>query len=166
VSLEQTELDFTLDPKTSDLTDFVGAIVTPLDMMVLQARVNAKGWSIHTLPSGDDWYVTGLSARHDTGKILVGGAEGEGNCFYAIKPGSVLYKRFATAGEYKQWLWQGMQDDVDVIVEMFNIINAPWVGADIYIDGPYAEVVVAAAGYMLSQYSSDGLPIFTKGGKL
>jgi hypothetical protein len=161
------EVELTLDASTSDLTYFVGAIVTRTELDILQARVNAKGWSIHTLPAGDNVYVTGLSAQRSMGNILVGGDDGAGNCYYAIKPGSPLYKRFATGKEYKAWLWPKIKDtldgDADILAELYTIVNAPWVGADIYVDGQHADVVVAAAQYLLNQYSADGLPIFTKG---
>jgi hypothetical protein len=172
------EVELTLDAETTDLFCFVGAIVTRPELDILQARINAKGWSIHTLRAGDALYITGVSESDNwhvdgpgpkcvLGSILVGDAEGAGNCFYTVKPGSPLYKRFATGKEYKAWLWPKIKDNLDgnadVIAELYTIINADWVGADIYIAGDHADVVVAAANYLLSKYSVDGLPILTKG---
>jgi hypothetical protein len=172
------EVELTLDAETTDLFCFVGAIVTRPELDILQARTDAKGWTLHTLPTGDTFYITGVSESDNwhvdgpgpkcvLGNILVGGAEGEGNCYYSIKPGSPLYQRFATGKEYKAWLWPKIKDnldgDADILAELYTIINAPWVGADIYVDGQHADVVVAAANYLLSKYSADGLPIFTKG---
>jgi hypothetical protein len=162
----QLEVELTLDAKTTDLTDFVGAIVTRPELDILQARVTAKGWTLHTLPAGDNFYVTGLAAQRSMGNILVGGEAGEGNCFYAIKPGSPLYQRFATGKEYKQWLWPRISDesgDADVIAALYEIVNGAWVGCDVFVDGPHADIVCAAANYLLSQYSSEGVPILTKG---
>ncbi len=161
---EALEVELTPLPVTDDLTCFVGAIVAPDVLEVLQERATAQGWTLHTLPSGDKWYITGIEApATPMGKIIAGGAPDEGHYHYIIKPGTPLYHRAADFKAYKQWLWPKMQNDTGdaaVLAELYTIINGAWVGCDVYVDGPHADAVVAAAGWLLNQYAGQGLPIF------
>lgn len=151
------------DAATADLTAFVGAIVDNDVLGVLQGRCVALGWTLHTLPSDDKWYITGMSAKREMGKIIAGGKPEEGHYHYTIKPGTPLYHRSADSKAYKAWLWPKMQDDTgdaDVLAALYTIINGAWVGCDVYVDGPNADVVAAAAGYLLNQYRGKTLPIW------
>lgn len=166
-SLTTLEEELTLDPLTDDAVLFVGAIITQEELDALQKRASANGNTLHARPSGDKWYVTGYSVRAMSGKIIAGGAPDAGHYRYTIKPGTPLYYRARDNNEYKRWLWPRIQDDqggdAAVIAELYAIINGAWVGCDVYVDGPFSDVVVAAAGWLYNQYTVDGLPIFTKG---
>lgn len=150
-------------PITDDLTDFVGAIVDNETLDILQERCNALNWTLHTLPSGEKWYVTGYQARRDMGKLIAGGSPTEGHYHYVIKPGTPLYFKAPDDAAYRRWIWAKMQDnetgDAAVLAELYVIINGPWVGCDVYVDGPYAAMVVAAAGYLLNHYTDIKPPL-------
>lgn len=159
------EAELRPDPRTGDLTNFVGAIVTSEDLAVLQQRATANRWTLHTLPSGDKWYISGLTARCDFGRIIAGGAPDEGHYHYVIKPATPLYHRAANFTAYKQWLWPKMQNDTGdaaVLAELYTIINGAWAGCNVYVDGPHADAVVAAAGWLLNQYQGKELPIWSQ----
>lgn len=95
------------------------------------------------------------------GKIIAGGKPGKHNYRYIIKPGQPLYRK--ESADYKRWLWSKMQDDENaddkVINALYEVINGAWVGCDVYVDGPNASAVVAAAGYLLNQYTSTQMPL-------
>lgn len=157
------EAELAPHPATGDLTSWVGAIVSADDLAVLQRRCTENRWTLHTLPSGDKWYISGIDAKCDLGRIIAGGAPDEGHYHYVIKPGTPLYHRDADFKAYKQWLWPKMQNDTGdaaVLYELYTIINGAWCGADVYVDGPNADAVVAAAGWLMNQYIGKGLPIF------
>jgi len=163
-SWQMLDEELTLDPRTSALTDFAGAIVTDTELDELQWRCINAGLTLHALPSDDKWYVTGADGKaNKVGKIVCGAAPDTGHYHYVIKPETPLYQRTADFDSYKRWLWTRMKDDGVVLNEMYTIINGAWVGCDVYVDGPNADGVVAAAGWLLNQYNVDGLPIMTKG---
>lgn len=152
------------DPATADLCCFVGAIVPSDVLSVLQSRCVALGWALHTLPSDSKWYVTGMSAKREMGKLIVGAAPDEGHYHYVIKPGTPLCHRAKDATAYKLWLWPKMQEqggDAAVLAELYTIVNGAWVGCDVYVDGPNADMVMAAAGWLLNQYKGKELPIWS-----
>lgn len=156
------EAELNPDPATADLTDFVGAIVTTDTLAVLQQRATVNGWTLHTLPSDDRWYITGLDARREFGKLIVGAAPDAGHYHYVIKPDTPLHNPALDFKAYKQWLWPKMQEttgDAAVLYELYTIINGAWVGCDVYIDGPNADAVLAAAGWLLNQYADKRLPL-------
>jgi len=150
-------------PVTDDLTDFVGAIVDTEVLAILQERCNALNWTLHAIPSGEKWYITGYHARRVMGKLIVGAAANEGHYHYVIKPGTPLYFRAPDDAAYKRWIWAKMQDsetgDAAVLGELYVIINGAWVGCDVYVDGPYAAMVLAAAGYLLNHYTDTKPPL-------
>lgn len=150
-------------PITDDLTDFVGAIVDDDTLAILQERCNALNWTLHALPSAEKWYVTGYHARRVMGKLIVGAATNAGHYHYVIKPGTPLYFKAPDDAAYKRWIWAKMQDsetgDAAVLAELYVIINGAWVGCDVYIDGPYASMVLAAAGYLLNHYQETKPPL-------
>jgi len=160
---QQHDAALSPEPATSDLTHFVGAIVRSDTLNVLQGRCVALGWTLHTLPADDKWYITGMSAKREMGKIIAGGKPEEGHYHYAIKPWTPLYHRTTDSKAHNQWLWPKMQDDTgdaDVLAALYTIINGAWVGCDVYVDGPNADVVMAAAAYLLNQYRDKTLPIW------
>lgn len=150
-------------PITDDLTDFVGAIVDDDTLAILQERCNALNWTLHALPSAEKWYVAGYHARRVMGKLIVGAATNAGHYHYVIKPGTPLYFKAPDDAAYKRWIWAKMQDsetgDAAVLAELYVIINGAWVGCDVYIDGPYASMVLAAAGYLLNHYQETKPPL-------
>lgn len=159
------EAELRPDPRTGDLTSFVGAIVTGEDLAVLQQRATANRWVLHTLPSGDKWYISGLTARSEFGRIIAGGAPDAGHYHYTIKPGTPLYNSALDFKQYKRWLWAKMSPtagDAAVLAELYTIINGAWVGSDVFVDGPNADAVVAAAGWLMNQYADKELPILNK----
>jgi len=97
------------------------------------------------------------------GKLIVGAAANEGHYHYVIKPGTPLYFRAPDDAAYKRWIWAKMQDsetgDAAVLGELYVIINGAWVGCDVYVDGPYAAMVLAAAGYLLNHYTDTKPPL-------
>lgn len=162
---EALEAELRPDPRTGDLTFFVGAIVAADALAVLQKRCDEKGWTLHTRPSDSKWYVSGMEARREFGKLIVGAAPDEGHYHYVIKPGTPLYHKAADHKAYKSWLWPKMQEDTGdaaVLGELYTIINGAWVGCDVYVDGLHADAVIAAAGWLLNQYKGKGLPILNK----
>lgn len=162
---EALEAELAPLPLTDDLTCFVGAIVDDDVLEVLQQRAIAERWTLHTLPSDDKWYISGLTARREFGKLIVGAAPDAGHYHYVIKSGTPLYHKAADHKAYKSWLWTKMQEDTGdaaVLAELYTIINGAWVGCDVYIDGPNADAVIAAAGWLLNQYKDKGLPILNK----
>lgn len=162
-ALTQPAVPEPLDPVTADLTDFVGAIVDSGTLAILQKRCNALKWTLHTLPAGDQWHVTGYHAQRELGKIIAGAATNEGHYHYVIKPGTPLHLKAPDDAAYKRWIWAKMQDsdtgDAAVIAELYAIINGAWVGCDVYVDGPHASMVVAAAGYLFNQYQDTKPPL-------
>ena len=156
-------LESTLDPTTADLTDFVGAIVDNETLAILQQRCNALNWTLHTLPADAKWYVTGYHVQRCFGKIIAGAATNAGHYHYVIKPGTPLYFKAPDESAYKRWIWAKMQDsetgDAAVLAELYVIINGAWVGCDVYVDGPHASMVVAAAGYLFNQYNDTKPPL-------
>lgn len=163
-SWQALDEELTLDPRTSALTDFAGAIVTDTELDELQWRCINAGLTLHALPSDDKWYIVGADGKaNKVGKIVCGAAPDTGHYHYVIKPETPLYQRTVDFDSYKRWLWTQMKDDGVVLNEMYTIINGAWVGCDVYVDGPNADGVVAAAGWLLNQYNVDGLPIMTKG---
>lgn len=151
------------DPATADLTDFVGVVVNSEDLAILQERCNALTWTLHTQPDGDKWRVTGYHAQRCFGKIIAGAATNEGHYHYVIKPGTPLYFKAPDNAAYKRWIWAKMQDsetgDAAVLSELYVIINGAWVGCDVYVDGPHASMVVAAAGYLFNNYQDTKPPL-------
>jgi hypothetical protein len=97
--------------------------------------------------------------QREFGKIIAGGNPGEGHYHYIIKPGNPLYQRLPSAQDYKRWIWPKMSEDADVLAELYTIINGAFVGCDVYVDGPHADAVVGAAGYLFNQYGGKLLPI-------
>lgn len=166
-SWDTLEHELTPEPTTADLTLFVGAIVDNDALAILQSRCNDLGWSLHTRPSAEKWYVSGIAAQRDFGKIIVGAPENEGNYHYTIRPGTPLYHRTNDINTYKAWLWSKIQDDDQaddtVVNALFEVVNGAWVGCDVYVDGPNADGVVAAAGWLMNQYKGKALPILRKG---
>lgn len=151
----------TLKPETSDLTDFVGAIVDNDALATLQRRCTGKGWTLHARPTDDKWYITGIHAKRELGKLIAGAPKTEGHYHYTIRYGTPLYR--AESADYKTWLWQQMRaGNTDVMQVLHEIMNGVYVGCDVYIDGPNAAGVVAAAGYLLNQYKGDNLPILAE----
>lgn len=156
------EAELNPDPATADLTGFVGAIVTAADLAVLQKRATALGWTLHTLPSDTKWYISGLFAPRDFGKLVAGGAPDAGHYHYIIKPNTPLHNPALDFKAYKSWLWTKMSPsagDAAVLYELYTIVNGAWVGCDVYVDGPNADAVVAAAGWLLNQYKGKALPL-------
>lgn len=153
----------TLDPETADLTDFVGANVDNDALAILQKRCNALNWTLHAKPSDDKWHITGYHAQRCFGKIIAGAATNAGHYHYVVKPGTPLYFSAPDDAAYKRWIWAKMQDgetgDAAVIAELYAIINGAWVGCDVYVDGPHASMVVAAAGYLLNHYTDTKPPL-------
>lgn len=159
---EALEAELSPDPMDADVTAFVGAIVNADTLAALQQRATANGWTLHTRPSDTKWYITGLDARREFGKLIVGAAPDAGHYHYTIKPGTPLHNPALDFKAYKQWLWPKMQNDTGdaaVLAELYTIINGPWVGCDVYVDGPNADVVMAAAGWLLNQYTDKRLPL-------
>lgn len=152
-----------LDPITADLTGFVGAIVDNETLDILQQRCNALNWTLHTLPAGDQWYITGYHAQRELGKIIAGAATNAGHYHYVIKPGTPLHFKALDDAAYKRWIWAKMQDsdtgDAAVLSELYVIINGAWVGCDVYVDGPHASMVVAASGYLFNHYQDTKPPL-------
>lgn len=150
------------EPATADLTAFVGAIVTAADLAVLQQRATALGWTLHTLPSDAKWYISGLFAPRAFGKLVAGAAPDAGHYHYIIKAGTPLHNPALDFNAYKKWLWPKMQNDTgdaSILYELYAIINGAWVGCDVYVDGPNADAVVAAAGWLMNQYQGKALPL-------
>lgn len=156
-------VESTLDPATADLTDFVGAIVDNDTLAILQQRCNALNWTLHTLPADAKWRITGYHAQRCFGKIIAGAATNAGHYHYVIKPSTPLYFKASDDVAYKRWIWAKMQEgetgDATVLAELYVIINGAWVGCDVYVDGPYAAMVVAAAGYLLNHYTDTKPPL-------
>lgn len=152
-----------LDPATADLTDFVGANVDSDALAILQSRCNALNWTLHARQADEKWHITGYHAHREFGKIIAGAATNAGHYHYVIKPGTPLYFKATDDAAYKRWIWAKMQDgetgDAAVIAELYVIINGAWVGCDVYVDGPHASMVVAAAGYLLNQYKDTKPPL-------
>ncbi len=151
----------TLKPETSDITDFVGAIVDAPSLAILQKRCNALGWTLHARPADTKWYITGVHAQRVLGKLIAGAPKTEGHYHYTIRYGTPLYR--AESADYKTWLWKQMQaGNADIMQTLHEIMNGVYVGCDVYVDGPNAAGIVAAAGYLLNQYKGDKLPILAE----
>lgn len=162
---DQLDAMLTLDPATSDLTQFVGAIVAADDLGTLQKRCVEKGWTLHARETGDGWYVTGIEAKRTFGKLIEGNKKDEGHYHYEIKPGTPLHRLVSPT--YKTWLWQQMQaGNVDIIRALHEVFNGAWVGCDVYVFGPNASGVIAAAGYLMQRYDGETLPILAEPGKV
>lgn len=160
-SWDQLDAMLTLDPATSDLTQFVGAIVTVDALNTLQKRCQAKGWTLHARQGGDGWYVSGIEAKRTFGKLIAGGKKDDGHYHYEIKPGTPLHR--PESATYKAWLWQQMQaGNADVVRALYEVFNGAWVGCDVYVFGPNADGVVAAAGYLMNNYNGESLPILAE----
>lgn len=155
----------TLKPETSDITDFVGAIVDNQALAILQKRCNALGWTLHARPADTKWYIAGVQAKRELGKLIAGAPKSEGRYHYTIRYGTPLYR--AESADYKTWLWQQMKaGNADIMQALHEIMNGVYVGCDVYVDGPNADGIVAAAGYLLNQYKGDKLPILAEAKKV
>lgn len=96
------------------------------------------------------------------GKIAAGAAMKGCHYQYAISQGSPLYQQMDSR-EYKRWLWNRIQDDDNaddnVICALYEIINGAYLGSDVYVEGPHADIIVAAIGWLLNQYKVQGVSI-------
>lgn len=100
--------------------------------------------------------------QREFGKIIAGGKPSKHSYRYVIKPGTPLYRRERDEQAYKRWLWSSMNDEsgsAEVLYELYVIINGAWVGCDVYVEGPFASGVVAAAGYLMNQYTGEQMPL-------
>ena len=103
-----------------------------------------------------------MDARREFGKLIVGAAPDAVHYHYVIKPNTPLHNPALDFKAYKQWLWPKMQEatgDAATLYELYTITNGAWVGCDVYIDGPNADAVMAAAGWLLNQYADKRLPM-------
>lgn len=137
-----------------DATDVVGKLLTTDELVWYRQFVAAKGWTISAKSAGDKWRVTKIDAKRELGQIRLM-TEGEPqyrDIVISVNESSALYQPESSG--YKNWVWSKMQEDETVLTELYEIANGAYVGCDVYVDGPNAAGVVAAAKYVLKEYAA------------
>lgn len=77
-------------------------------------------------------------------------AVAKGDWVLNVRPGHPLHRPESPA--FKRWLWTEMQKPGLVLFDLYMAQNGAWVGSNVKVAGPNAEVIAAALRHILEHH--------------